>query len=152
MTATGDGSFTCIKGRKQNHGFIRQHPDNPFRWVFDDGTLYFPIGIQECVADGSGTGSALDGASLEGPFRTDRTNLVELPPGPLYVRGPSLNPQNADVYFRRYKNAGFNLFRFSQQNCSYVLYSDLDHYLVQEGVMTDELLIRIVVSNETILC
>ena len=25
MTATGDGSFTCIKGRNQSHGFIRQH-------------------------------------------------------------------------------------------------------------------------------
>ena len=78
--------------------------------------------------------------SMEGPFRTDKTDLVELLPGPLYVRGPSMNPQNADVYFRRYARCGFNLFRMSQRNCSYDLYRDLDHYLVQEGVMTDELL------------
>jgi hypothetical protein len=78
--------------------------------------------------------------SMEGPFRTDRTNLLKLLSGPLYVRGPSMNPMNADVYFRRYAACGFNLFRMSQRNCSYDLYRDLDHYLVQEGVMTDELL------------
>ena len=138
--ATGSGSFACIEGRKRNPGFVRQHPTNPFRWVLDDGTPYFPIGLQECLGDGSGTGSVLDQSSLEGPFRTDRTNLVELPSGPLYVRGPSFNPQNGDVYLRRYSRCGFNLFRFSQRNCSYDLYSDLDHYLVQEGVMTDEFL------------
>jgi len=138
--AVGQGSFACVPGRVPRHGFVRQHPRNPFRWVFDDGTPFFPVGLQECVGDGHGTGSALDGMALEGPFRTDRTNLVELPPGPLYVRGPSMNPQNADVYFRRYARCGFDLFRFSQNNCSYELYDDLDHYRVQEGIMTDELL------------
>jgi hypothetical protein len=138
--ATGEGSFICIKGRNPNHGFVRQNPENPFRWVFDDGTPYFPIGLQEGWGDWSGTGTVLDMKSMEGPFRTDRTDLVELPPGPLFVRGPSMNPQNADVYARRYSRAGFNLYRFSQRNNTFNLYSDLDHYLVQEGVMTDELL------------
>jgi len=138
--ASGEGSFRCVRGRKHNRGFLRRNPHNPFRWVFDDGTPFFPVGLQECLGDGSGTGSVLDTMSLEGPFRTDRTDLVPLPPGPLYVRGPSSNPQNADVYFRRYSRCGFNLLRFSQRNCSYDLYRDLDHYLVQEGVMTDELL------------
>lgn len=139
--ATGDGAFTCVQGRTPNHGFVRRHPANPFRWVFDDGSPYFPIGLQDCWGDGSATGSVIDSVSMEGPFRTDRTNLVELPDGPLYVRGPSMNPQNADVYFRRHGRAGFNLFRFSQSNCSYALYGDLDHYSVQHGVMTDELLL-----------
>ena len=138
--ATGEGSFRSVRGRNPRHGFLRRHPTNPFRWVFDDGTPFFPVGLQECLGDNSGTGSVLDTMSLEGPFRTDRTNLVELLPGPLYVRGPSSNPQNADVYFRRYRRAGFNLLRLSQRNCSYDLYRDLDHYLVQEAVMTDELL------------
>lgn len=138
--ATGSGSFDCIEGRIRSHGFVRQHPTNPFRWVFDDGTPYFPIGLQEGWGDGSGTGTALAMAAMEGPFRTDRTNLVELPPGPLYVRGPSSWPQNADVYARRYSRAGFNLYRFSQMNNTYALYRNLDHYLVQEGVMTDEIL------------
>lgn len=34
-----------------------------------------------------------------------------------------MNPQNADVYFRRYGRSGFNLFRFSQQNRSPALSS-----------------------------
>lgn len=138
--ATGGGSFLCVEGRAPNRGFVRQNPTNPFRWVFDDGSPFFPIGLQDCWGDNSATGSVLDAVSMEGPFRTDRADLVELPAGPLYVRGPSCNPQNGDVYFRRHGRCGFNLFRFSQRNCSYDLYRDLDHYLVQEGVMTDELL------------
>ncbi|HEC03130.1 MAG TPA: DUF5060 domain-containing protein, partial [Phycisphaerales bacterium] len=58
--ASGRGSFTCIEGRRPNPGFIRQHPTNPFRFVFDDGSAYFPIGLQDCWGDGSATGSALD--------------------------------------------------------------------------------------------
>ena len=138
--ATGDGAFECVQSRINNHGFLRQNPHNPFQWVFDDGTPFFPVGLQECVGDGPGVGSCLAAMSMEGPFRTDKTDLVQLPTGPLYVRGPSMNPQNADVYFRRYGRCGFNFFRFSQQNCSYVQYGDLDHYLVQEGMMTDDLL------------
>ena len=137
---SGSGVFTCVKGRKPNPGFIRRHPTNPFRLVFDDGSSYFPIGLQDCWGDNSGSGSVLDQCSMEGPFRTDRKESPILPPGPLFVRGPSENPQNADVYFRRFSQCGFNLYRFSQQNCSYQIYEDLDNYLVQEGVMTDELL------------
>ena len=140
QTASGEGSFLCVPGRKPNPGFVRRHPTNPYRLVFDDGTPYFPIGLQDCWGDNSATGSVLDQCSMEGPFRTDRKDLPALPPGPLFVRGPSCNPQNADVYFRRFSQCGFDLYRFSQQNCSYVLYRDLDHWLVQEGIMTDELL------------
>ena len=138
--ATGEGSFTCVKGRRPGPGFVRPHPTNPFRWVFDDGTPYFPIGLQDCWGDESANGTVLDTRAMEGPFRTDRPDLVKLPEGPLYVRGPSMNLQNADVYFRRYGQCGFNLFRHSQRNCSFVLYQDLDSYLVQEGIMVDEML------------
>jgi hypothetical protein len=129
-----------VAGRVHNHGFVRQNPANPFRWIFDDGTPYFPIGLQEGWGDPTGIGTALASKAMEGPFRTDRTDLVPLPPGPLYVRGPSMGPQNADVYARRYGEAGFNLYRFSQRNNTYDLYRDLDHCLVQEAVMTDEIL------------
>jgi len=138
--ASGRETFTCVQGRKPNPGFVRRHPTNPFRFVFDDGSPYFPIGLQDCWGDNSGTGSVLDECSMEGPFRTDLKNPLPLPPGPMFARGPSNNPQNADVYFRYFSQCGFNLYRFSQQNCSYPLYRDLDHYLVQEGIMTDELL------------
>ena len=138
--ASGKGTFICVKGHKPNPGFVRRNPTNPFRFVFDNGSPYFPIGLQECWGDGSGNGSVLDECSMEGPFRTDLKDPPPLPPGPMFVRGPSGNPQNADVYFRYFSKCGFNLFRFSQQNCSYRLYQDLDHYLVREGIMTDELL------------
>ncbi|MHC4435703.1 MAG: DUF5060 domain-containing protein, partial [Planctomycetota bacterium] len=98
--AYGRGSFTCVEGRSPKAGFIRQHPENPFRFVFDDGSAYFPIGLQDCWGDNSATGSALDQCSMEGPFRTDRPDAPELPEGPMFVRGASNNPQNADVYFR----------------------------------------------------
>jgi len=138
--ATGEGSFTCVKGKKHNPGFVRQSKTNPFRWVFDDGSPYYPIGLQKGWFDNSGTGSTLDQVGMEGPFRTDRTNIVKLPKGPLYVRGPSNNPLNADIYFRRYGRCGFNLLRFSQCNFAFNLYRDLDNWYVQEGIMCDELL------------
>ena len=139
--ARGKGAFTCIKGRKPSHGFVRLHPTNRFRFVFDDASPYFPIGIQECWGDNSGNGSVLTQCAMEGPFRTDLKDPPALPDGPMFVRGPAENPQNADVLLRYFSQCGFNLFRYSQQNCSYSLNSDLDHYLVQEGIMTDELLL-----------
>jgi hypothetical protein len=141
--ATGGGTFQCVESRVHNHGFVRQNPNNPFRWVFDDGTPYFPIGLQEGWGDADGTGTYLDTAAMEGPFRLDRTNLVQLLPGPLFVRGPSMNPQNSDVFLRRYSEAGFDLYRFSQRNNTDDLYTDLDHYLIQQAAMTDELLQRL---------
>jgi len=138
--ASGSGAFDCVKGRASLHGFVRANPGNPFRWVFDDGTPYFPIGLQECINDTAGVGSVLAAQSLEGPFRLDRKGRPEPPPGATFQPGPAGNPVNGDVYFRQYARAGFNLFRFSQQNCSLPLYQDLDHYLVQQGAMVDELL------------
>jgi len=138
--ASGKGTFLCVKGRRPNPGFVRRHPTNSFRLVFDDGSPYFPIGLQDCWGDNSGTGSVLDQCSMEGPFRTDRKDLPALPDGPMFVRGPSNNPQNADVYFRYFSQCGFNLYRFSQQNCSFGLNHNLEKYLAQESIMTDELL------------
>ncbi|MBI4658617.1 MAG: DUF5060 domain-containing protein [Verrucomicrobia bacterium] len=139
-TAQGQGEFECVRARVHKPGFVRPNPENPYRWIFDDGTPYFPIGLQECIGDGDGIGSALAAMSMEGPFRMDRTGRPEPPPGATFKPGPGNNPQNADVYFRNHARAGFNLFRFSQKNCSFELYRDLDQYLVQEGVMTDELI------------
>ncbi len=141
QSASGGGTFLCLKGRRPNVGFVRANPSNPFRFVLDDGSAYFPIGLQDCWGDNSGTGSVLDQCSMEGPFRTDLKDPPELPAGPLFVRGPGNNPQNADVYFRTFAKCGFNLYRFSQHNCSYALNRNLEEYLVQEAIMTDELLV-----------
>ncbi len=136
----GDGTFTCVEGRVRNRGFIRPDLANPYRWLYADGSPYYPIGVQDCWGDGEGSGSAIAACSMEGPYRTDRQGRPELPPGAIFKAGPSMNPQNGDVYFRTFAQCGFSLYRFSQQNCSYVLYDDLDHYLIQQGLMTDELL------------
>jgi hypothetical protein len=45
-----------------------------------------------------------------------------------------------EEYFSIYGEAGFNLFRFSQQNCSYPLFDNLDHYREAESIATDQLL------------
>ena len=136
--ATGEGSFLCVIGRRPNRGFVRQNPANPFRWVFDDGSPYYPIGIQDGWGDREGLGTMLASAAMEGPFRLDRN--VELPRGPMFVRSPSMNPQNADVYFRTYGQCGFNLLRYSQRNNAPALDRNLEEILLQECIMVDELL------------
>ncbi|MFB3785397.1 MAG: DUF5060 domain-containing protein [bacterium] len=140
--ATGSGKFTAVKGKNPQPGFVRRHPTNPFRWIFENGEPYHPIGVQDCWGDNNDNGSVLDQASMEGPFRLDAKKPAPMPPGPLFIRGPANNPQNGDVYFRQFARAGFNLYRFSQQNCSFSLMDGWDHYLVKEARMADELLRR----------
>ena len=53
------------------------------------------------------------------------------------THGRRVSPEE---YFSIYGNAGFNLFRFSQQNCSFQLYDDLDNYRIAESIATDKLL------------
>ncbi|HUU09958.1 MAG TPA: DUF5060 domain-containing protein [Phycisphaerae bacterium] len=140
--AAGRGAVECIQGRRPLHGFVRQDPRSPMRWVFDDGTPYHPIGLQDGWFDNPGVGSVLSQASLEGPFRTDRKDLAASPAGALFRRGPAPNPQNADAQFRRFAACGFNMMRFSQHNFSYTISHNLDHVGTHESVMTDELLAR----------
>jgi len=141
-SAAGRGAFTCVTGRRPRHGFVRQDPANSMRWVFDDGTPYYPIGFQDGIFDNSGVGSVLAAASMEGPFRTDRPDFPDPPPGAMFRRGPAPNPQNADVQYRRFAACGFNLLRFSQHNFSLAISKDLDHVGVMESRMVDELLMR----------
>jgi len=139
--ATGAGAFDCVPDpRHPNPGFVRQHPANPFRWVFDDGSLYFPIGLQDGVFDGQGVGSVIAQHAMDGGFRPDREGRPELPPGDMFKIAPA-KQVTGEEYFDIFGKAGFNLLRFSQQNFSLVLYKDLDHYLVQEPAMIDELLL-----------
>jgi len=140
--AAGSGDFVCVENRAKHHGFVRQDPASPMRWVFDDGTPYFPIGFQDGQFDGAGVASCLAQAAMEGPFRPDRAGRTEPPPGAMFKPGPAPNPQNADVQFRRFSRAGFNCLRFSQQNFSYTIMPAQDRINVMESIMTDELLRR----------
>ncbi len=147
--ATGGGSFEVVRGRVPPKGFVRISPDNPFRFVFDDGTPYVPIGFQDGIFDGNHNGSAMDSMAMEGPFRTDHLDKRPVtPPGAMFVRGPSMNPQNADVKFGRASRAGFNLWRFSPNNFSIKVFASpedenhatLDHVRWEQARMVDEML------------
>jgi len=114
----GTGKFRCSPGN--GDGPVRRNPVTPFRWVFADGKPFFPIGLQDCV------------------FLRD--NRIE----DFYVDGEDRNHPGRrvapDEYFSLYGQAGFNLLRFSQKNCSFSLMDDLDHYRVAEALATDDLL------------
>jgi hypothetical protein len=156
-SAKGNGAFKVVKPREATHGGVRDalkgrlriNPNNPFRFVFEDGSPYWPIGTQDGVFDGNHNGSAMDQKSMEGPFRPDpEGKRPKPPPGALFARGPSMNPQNGDVYFGRHARAGFNLWRFSPHNFSLPVF-DIAYETKnpipanirwEQGIMVDEML------------
>jgi hypothetical protein len=112
----GQGSFQCTLP-EDGKGRIRSNPANPYRWVFDNGEPYFPIGLQE------GTSPDRPGFAIDGEGRAGPRHAVSV-----------------EEYFRIYGRAGFNLFRFSQRNSTYPIFDDLDHYRERESIFTDRLL------------
>jgi len=138
--ATGGGRFEVVRGRVHRPGWVRISKENPFRFVFEDGSPFFPVGFQDCEGDHNHNGTTLDSKSMEGPFRLDRADeRPQPPPGAMFARGPSMNPVNADVYFGRHARAGFNIFRFSPNNCSIKVFT-LDRVDWREAQMVDQLL------------
>jgi hypothetical protein len=121
----GNGAFDCTPGSAE--GLVRRHPQNTYRWVFANGKAYFPIGLQDCFLP-HGTRlrnheDLFEGMAIDGGKRSDK-----------------MVPISVEEYFSIYGQAGFNLFRFSQKNCSYILYNDLDNYRIEESIATDKLL------------
>jgi hypothetical protein len=112
------GAFDCTPSSAE--GPVRRHPENPHRWVFANGKAYFPVGMNDCVGL---RGSDFPLAAIDGEKRSDKPREVL-----------------QDKYFAIYGEAGFNLYRFSQQNCSFSLFDDLDHYREPESIATDKLL------------
>ena len=127
--ATGDGTFRCVPAPQGVHGFVRQDPDNPFQWICDDGTPFFPIGMQDGVSDYLGLGTLL-GVSwfMDGPFREPRPpGALPLPSGPEFRTGRA-SPVSAEQYFSAFAGAGFNTWRFSNGTGGYMaLFNVLDH-------------------------
>jgi hypothetical protein len=112
----GAGGFACTLPA-EGHGRIRRDPASPYRWMFEDGSPWFPRGLQE------GISLAHPVFSIDGERRQDTPRAVGI-----------------DEYFALYGLAGFNLFRFSQRNATYSLFDDLDHYREAESLFTDGLL------------
>jgi len=119
----GTGAFDCEPSEAE--GPVRRHPENPFRWIIEENAtagrrLYFPLGLQDCIP-------------APGPSRPMRVDGSE-------SRRNESRPLSYADYFALYRDAGFNLFRFSQRNCSYSLFDDLDRYREAEILATDDLL------------
>jgi Domain of unknown function (DUF5060) len=112
------GTFECTPSGAD--GPVVRNPRNPFRWMFANGKPYFLVGLQDCVPM---RGGKLLDAQVDGGTRQEGGKKISW-----------------DEYFSLYSGVGFNLFRFSQRNCSYPLFDDLDHYRETEGLATDELL------------
>lgn len=148
-SAESGGDFTVVEGSVPQKGFLRIDPQNPFRFVFDDRSPYYPLGFQDGVFDNNANGSCLDDEAIEGPFRPDPKGERPVPPpGALFARGPSMGPINGDVTLGRHARAGFNLWRFSPNNYSIKVFAEpgnprqpsLDHVLWNEAMLVDELL------------
>lgn len=90
-----------------NGAFIQQNPNNPHRFVLD-GKPFYPIGISDCV--GYKGVSVLTNWGFDGRTR---------PPA-----GHEGDTTDIDTYLKAYRDAGFNLFRWSVGNCSFNLDSE----------------------------
>lgn len=147
--ATGTGSFQVVAGRVHQRGFLRISSGNAYRFAFDDGSPFFPVGFQDGIQDGNHNGSGIDVFATEGPFRPDPNGQRPKPPaGAMFARGPSMGPQNGDVHFGLCARAGFNLWRFSPNNVTIKVFArddnantaTLDNVRWEEARMVDELL------------
>ena len=125
------GAFTVEPS--QRPGFVRRHPTNPFRLVFEDGSLFNAIGIGDCIRDTDHSGTPLDNWGLDGEFRAHGE----------HVGGATL--VDMPTYMTAYgaSGAGFNLFRWSVDNCAFKLWETIstqgNRYLIQEGLWGDQL-------------
>jgi hypothetical protein len=110
------GAFRVVHG--PGHGFVRRSPYNRFRWIFSDGTPYYPVGIGDCVVGSHSSSSPFEDWGLDGG-RTD-----------------------FNTYLRAYQRAGVNLFRWSVDNCAFGLFRTIapggNVYLAQQGAWGDE--------------
>ena len=128
QTTRSRGSFSVTQSAWP--GFVRMNPNNQFRWVFDNGAPYYPLGIGDCILDKNNSNSILDDWGFDGGFRDSSV--------PEYGWVTDI-----DTYLKAYSGAGVNLFRWSVDNCAFTLYKTIDPagnvYLQREGIWGDEL-------------
>lgn len=112
----GSGKFECTI-RKADQGRILSDSVNKYRWVFEEGRPFFPLGLQDVFT------SYTQGLTIDGERRRNTGRMVSL-----------------EEYFTIYGQAGFNLFRFSQRNASFAIFDDLENYRERESLLTDRIL------------
>lgn len=126
-TLADAGELSVVESKEQ--GFVRIYEPNRFRWVFDDGTPYYPIGLQDCTDDRDKNGNPFDDFGFDGGFRA----------------GPADLGTKVDInrYLDAYSAAGFNLWRWTAENCGFKLWKEIDpegnKYLTREARLGDQL-------------
>jgi hypothetical protein len=122
-TVADQGNFVVVAG--PSPGFVRRNPANHYRWMFSNGEPYDPIGLQDCTVRVY-TDDPLTGFGFDGGLGT--------PP-----RWTSLEP-----YLSTFAAAGFDLFRWGPNNCSFALWNaispDGNVYSAQGGAYADRLM------------
>ena len=128
---TFSGNFTCVESA--NKGHLQLHPGNPYRLIYSDGSLFNGIGIGDCILDFDGDGSALNDWGFDGENRSAN------------YHGSATSLMN---YMHAYgtDGAGFNLFRWSTDNCSFKLFDSIkpgeNSYNIQSGKWGDSLVLQ----------
>jgi hypothetical protein len=117
-----DGSFDSVASAER--GFVRASSKNPFRLVFEDGSLYNALGMGSCVQDPATPDWGLDGG--------DRS------------KGEPEGRADIDTYLKAMAgDAKLNIYRWSVDNCAFDLWQTIaptgNRYLVKEGGWGDML-------------
>lgn len=128
ITEDKHGTFTVVDS--QHEGFLKISPSDPHKFVTGGQTVFYPIGIQDCIEDKNQDGDPLD------QWFPGITNY------PTYAS--KITPAySMDLYLSIYANSGFNLWRWGAGNCSYVLWlqmsPDGNRYGLNQGMQTDTL-------------
>lgn len=127
-SADSAGSFVVVDSARP--GFLRIAA-NGTRWVFDDGTSFWPVGLGDCVVTQAGDPLSVDKSwGFDGPTPGCTTGKCE-------------RRVDIDTYLSAYAQAGFNVFRWSVDNCAFDLKKQLadggNVYGLEEGQWGDEL-------------
>jgi hypothetical protein len=133
--ATGSGSFTCVTSDKR--GFLRQNPENPYRYAYDNGQTCYLNGFGICHGihpwDPSrnmyGNDTVYDDKCWEfdGVERQWlRDHHVDSCRGvPILEQSPKCGCATHLEFFTAHSQAGFNAYRWSNGNCAYKLLSSV---------------------------
>ena len=122
------GAFTVVESA--GPGFVRRSQPSPRRFVYDDGTPFSAIGLGDCIPADPAVNRAwgLDGSAKTSP--RDHGRGVDI-----------------DTYLSAYAASGFNLFRWSVDNCAFRLWDTIapegNRYLEREGRWGDDLVRRL---------
>jgi hypothetical protein len=125
-SAASSGSFQAVPG---GPGFVRVNPYNRFRWTFDDGAPFYPVGLQDCTV------------TLLSPNPLAKWGLDGGFTGGDYIHLGRWVDMN--TYLSTYSRAGFDLWRWGSNNCSFSLYTTISPagnvYSVSGGRWADTL-------------